>query len=176
MVLLPVVLLILLVVVLLLTLWWINHIRVSPTPIAMMATRIAFPGGLRLASVDRAIAQLPHPEEIAVPFDHAVLLIDYPLTTPATVKIVASIQQGFTRAELVRTICDEYADIYDMEEGTAQTKTTPVDERGEVKTRNRTDGVYGIYGHDLADLVLTAARWTRKSDGTVEIELFVEAA
>jgi hypothetical protein len=175
MVLLPVVLLILVVAILLLTLWWINHIRVSPTPIAMMATRIAFPGGLRLADPDRAVAQLARPEEIAVPFDHAVLHIEYPLTTPATVKIVASIEHGFTRAELVRTICEEYASIYEMEEGTAATKTVPLDERGEVKTRNRTDGVYGIYGHDLADLMLTAARWTRKSDGTVEIELFVEA-
>src|SRR5262245_25891330 len=104
MVLLPVLLLVLLVVVILLTLWWINHVQVSPTPIAMMATRIAFPGGLRIGNAERAVAQLVKPEDIAVPFDHAVLKIEYPLTVPASVKIVASIEQGFTRAELVRTI------------------------------------------------------------------------
>ena len=34
---------------------------------------------------------------------------------------------------------------------------------------------YGIWGHDLQDLVVTAARWTRQSDGTVQIELHVES-
>jgi hypothetical protein len=174
MVLLPVVLLVLLVVVVLLTLWWVNNVRVSPSPIAMMVTRIGFPGGLRLDNPDRAVAQLDKPEDIAVPFDHAVLRVEFPLTTPAMIQIVASIQQGFTRAELVRTICEEYASVYEMEEGTAAQKTIPLADRGEVKTRNRTDGVYGIYGHDLQDLKLTAARWTRRSDGVVEIELHVE--
>ena len=41
--------------------------------------------------------------------------------------------------------------------------------------RNRTDGVYGIWGHDLDDLVLTAIRWTRGANGDVTIELNVQS-
>ena len=51
----------------------------------------------------------------------------------------------------------------------------PLEERTTLKNRNRTDGVYGIYGHDLDELVLTAARWSRGTDGTVTIELHVES-
>jgi len=115
----------------------------------------------------RFFAQLDKPDEIVIPFEHAVLVIDYPLSTPATIPISAPLPIGFTRAALVKTICEEYGHVYDAEEGTAATKTIPREERGELRNRNRTDGAYGIWGHDLQDLVLTAARWTRRTDGTV---------
>ena len=155
--------------------WWISQIRISAEPIAMMATRIAFPSGIQLHDPEKALAFLDRPEEIVIPFATATLMIDYPLTVPAEVPISSALLQGFTRGELVRLICDEYANIYEAEEGTAATKTVPVDERGVARNRNRTDGVYGIYGHDLQDLELTALRWTRKSDGSVVIELNVSS-
>ncbi|MBA3396807.1 MAG: hypothetical protein H0T89_29520 [Deltaproteobacteria bacterium] len=154
--------------------WWISRVRVSPAPIAMMPTRIAFPGGLRLGDPVKALALLEKPDEIVIPFQHAVLVIDYPLTNPAQVAITAPLSQGFTRRELVTAICEEYENVYEAEEGTAHTKTVPPDERGELPARNRTDGVYGIWGHDLGDLVLSSLRWTRRADGVVEIELHVQ--
>ena len=69
----------------------------------------------------------------------------------------------------------DYAD-YEAEEGSAHTKTVPLDERGAMRGRNRTDGAYGIWGHDLEDLIVTAARWTRRSNGSVVIELHVETS
>jgi hypothetical protein len=157
--------------------WWLSRVRVTVVraPVAMMTQRIAFPGGIRLSDAERAVKQLAQPDEIVIPFEDAVLVIDYPLSTPATIPIAAPLPLGFTRAALVKTICEEYAHIYDAEEGTAATKTIPLDERGELRSRNRTDGAYGIWGHDLQDLVLTAARWTRRADGTVQIELHVES-
>ncbi|HEV7557423.1 MAG TPA: hypothetical protein VGO00_18275, partial [Kofleriaceae bacterium] len=107
--------------------------------------------------------------------EQAVLVIDYPLSNPATIPITAPLPLGFTRAALITTICEEYAGIYEAEEGTANTKTIPIEERGLQIARNRTDGAYGIWGHDLEDLVVTAARWTREPDGTVKIELNVES-
>ena len=156
--------------------WWLSRTPVTarPSPVPMIPQRIAFPGGIRPQEPERALAQLDHPDEIVIPFPHAVLVIDYPLTSPASVAIEAPLAIGFTRAALIKAICDEYAHIYDAEEGTAATKTIPVDERGAMRGRNRTDGAYGIWGHDLADLTVTAARWTRHSDGTVQIELHVE--
>lgn len=159
------------------TWWWLSRVPVTapPAPVAMMAQRIAFPGGIRLHDPDGALAGLDQPDEIVIPFEHAVLVIDYPLTTPASVPIAAPLPLGFTRAVLVKTICEEYGHIYDAEEGTAATKTIPLEERGALRGRNRTDGAYGIWGHDLQDLVLTAAHWRRHADGTVEIELHVES-
>jgi hypothetical protein len=157
--------------------WWISRARVTTSrpPVAMMPQRIAFPGGIHLHDPQSALAVLDQPDEIVIPFEHAVLVIDYPLSTPATLPISAPLALGFTRAALIRTICEEYAHVYDAEEGTAATKPIPREERGALRNRNRTDGAYGIWGHDLQDLVLTAARWTRQPDGTVQIELHVES-
>lgn len=153
--------------------WWLSRVDVSPPPVAMMPTRIAFPGGgIRLDSPD--ITLLQKPDEIVIPFEHAVLVIDWPLTNPARIAITAPIVQGFTRRELVKAICEEYSNVYEAEEGTAATKSTLPAERAEGEKRNRTDGVYGIWGHDLGELRLTAVRWTRLPQGTVEIELHVE--
>ena len=158
--------------------WWLSRIRVTaapPPPVAMMAQRIAFPGGIHLHDPGPALARLDQPDEIVIPFAHAMLVIDYPLSNPATMAIEAPMPIGFTRAALIKAICDEYAHVYDAEEGTAATKPIPLDERGAMRNRNRTDGAYGIWGHDLEDLVLTAARWSRLADGTVQIELHVES-
>jgi len=157
--------------------WWlITRMRVTPAPVAMVAQRIHFPdGGVRLSDVEGSLARLRNPEEIVIPFEHAILVVSFPLTTPASIAISAAFAVGFTRAELVRAACEEYANVYEAEEATATHKTLPIDERGTVKSRNRTDGVYGIYGHDLDQLVLTAMRWTVEADRTVKIELHVES-
>lgn len=156
------------------TWWWISRVPVSPAPVAVMPTRIAFPGGLDLADANKSIALLQKPDEIVIPFEHAILVIDWPLTNPARIAITAPITQGFTRRELVKAICEEYSNVYEAEEGTAHTKPIPPAERAPGEKRNRTDGVYGIWGHDLSELRLTALRWTRRPEGTVEIELHVE--
>jgi hypothetical protein len=157
--------------------WWLSRTPVTAPPAAvpMLPQRIAFPGGLRLRDPRRSLVALDKPDEIVIPFSQAVLVIDYPLTTPASVPIEAPLALGFTRAALAKAICDEYGHIYDAEEGTAATKTIPIEERGPMRGRNRTDGAYGIWGHDLQDLVVTAARWIREADGTVRIELHVES-
>ncbi|MBS1122741.1 MAG: hypothetical protein H6Q90_4969 [Deltaproteobacteria bacterium] len=158
--------------------WWVARMQVSAAPVAMKTARIGLPaGGLRMHEPALALAKLDQPEEIVIPFEHAMLVIAYPLTTPASIPISASISQGFTRAELVRAICEEYANVYDAEEGsTAASPTVPMEDRLHPYGRNRTDGAYGIFGHDLQDLVLTSVRWTRKSNGTIMIEPNVEGS
>jgi len=152
--------------------WWLTtRVRVTPKRVPLMTNRIAFPGGLRLHEPELALARLDEPEEIVIPFDKATLVIAYPLSTPASVEIHAPIASGFTRKELVRSICEEYAHVYDAEAGTSAIAP----EISEHNKRNRTDGAYGIWGYDLQDLVLTAVRWTRRPDGKVTIDLHVES-
>jgi len=98
---------------------WVSRVRVTSKRVPMMTNRIAFPGGLRLHEPELALARLDEPEEIAIPFEKATLVIAYPLSTPASVEITAPIAHGFTRAELVRAICEEYAHVYLAEEGTS---------------------------------------------------------
>src|SRR5512147_2897975 len=77
--------------------WWVSRVRVTaaPAPVAMMAQRIAFPGGIHLHDPDGAIAALDQPDEIVIPFEHAVLVIDFPLSMPASMAITAPIALGF---------------------------------------------------------------------------------
>lgn len=156
--------------------WYITQrLRVAPEAVAMVAQRVHFPGqGVRIADVETSLVNLRNPEEIVVPYESAVLVIDFPLTTPARIQISASLAVGFTRQELVRAVCEEYANVYEVEETTASTKPIPREERTTLKNRNRTDGAYGIYGHDLDELRLTSLRWDRAVDGSIQIELYVE--
>lgn len=156
--------------------WWLSRrMEVAHAPVALMVTRIGFPKNLRLGDAERAVAMLELRDEIVIPFPKAILVIEFPLTHPALVTINAALPQGFTRGELVRVICDEYAHIYAAEEGTALNTEAQVEERGTRLERNRTDGAYGIWGHRLDDLVLSSARWVKQSNGDVRIELHVES-
>ena len=151
-----------------------RRVPVAHTPVALMVTRIGFPPNLRVHDADKALALVELRDEIVIPFAKATLAIDFPLTHPAHVAIESGLPQGFTRGELVRIVCEEYAAVYAAEEGTANIEPN-IEERGARRERNRTDGAYGIWGHDLDDLVLTSARWVKQSNGQVRIDLHVEA-
>jgi hypothetical protein len=157
--------------------WWLSRrMRVTQhSPVALMVTRIGFPSNLRLDDPKRALSLIDLRDEIVIPFTRATLVIDFPLTHPAQIGITSGLPQGFTRGELVQLICEEYAAVYAAEEGTATNAEVSVEDRGTRLERNRTDGAYGIWGHQLDDLVLTSARWVKQSDGDVRVELHVEA-
>jgi hypothetical protein len=156
--------------------WWLSRrIEVAHPPVALMVTRIGFPENLRVVDPEAALAKLELRDEIVIPFPKAILVIEFPLTHPAHITINAALPQGFTRGELVRTICEEYAHIYDAEEGTALNTEATVEERGPRLERSRTDGAYGIWGHRLDDLVLRSARWVKQSNGDVRVELHVDS-
>src|SRR3979490_2033393 len=107
--------------------WWLSRTRgtAAPPPVAMMVQRIAFPGGIHVHDPGPALARLDQPDEIVIPFEQAGLGLDCPLSNPASMPIDAPIPLGFTRAALIRAICEEYAHVYEAEEGTAAIKTIP---------------------------------------------------
>lgn len=153
--------------------WWMSTQPVTVPRVEEVTARIPFPRPLRIDSPDHAVAQLDRPDEVVIPHQYANLVLTFPLSTPATLAIAAPIPYGFTRAELVRAICHEYETVYDIEEATAHIKPLPPELRDKVG-RNRTDGLYGIWGHDLGELVVTAVHWTRASDSRVTIRPHVE--
>ena len=81
------------------------------------------------------------------------VVFDYPLQRPTEFPITAPL----TRKDLVRFIGAAYRLIYDQESATSSLRAEPMCERNPecgLLNRANTDGVYGIYGHDLGDLAL----------------------
>lgn len=114
-------------------------------------------------------------DEIVIDKSNVTLIIDYPLNNPVEIKIKSDNSKGFTRKELVQKISTEYNRIYKEEEDSAKTKTTPIDERQGVINRNQTDGKYGIWGHDIDDLDLSAIVLRQSENGDIKLELIVES-
>ncbi len=80
------------------------------------------------------------------------LVITYPLTNPFHAALLLPRHQ-YPIIKILEAICESYKMIYSQEEETAaEAKTLPIEDRGPCINRNTTDGVYGIWGHDIEDL------------------------
>lgn len=89
-----------------------------------------------------------NPDEIIIPDEKITLKITYPLS----VEIVHEYEQkgGFSRKDLFRYIYEAYKKIYDEEE-------EQVGDPGTYEmlyNRKKSEGPYGIWGHQLGDLYL----------------------
>ena len=92
----------------------------------------------------------------------------------------ADITRGFSRAGLARQIARAYQMIYKEERLTSQLPEETIDQRTHrsdeccaassqrqrmrIIKRAETNGRYGIWGHVLADLILTDAWWDENKD------------
>jgi hypothetical protein len=74
--------------------------------------------------------------------------LDYPLS----VLVELEVNNIETIGSLVWHIAKAYQRIYQEEEKTTIYRAIPGNERDTSKNRNRTNGVYGIWGHDIEDL------------------------
>ena len=99
-------------------------------------------------------------------------MIDYPFRKEF--RFDAESKNGFTRAQLLRDISSAYYKIYKEEEQTATTKTIPAEKRTTTYNRNQTNGIYGIWGHDIADLVLAEILVCKDSSGKIILSLNIE--
>jgi len=75
----------------------------------------------------------------------------------------------------VLAISKKYHEIYDEEERTAATKTIPMAQRKTLANRNETDGKYGIWGHDLSDLMLDTIDVYKNDKGKIFLQLSIES-
>jgi len=112
-------------------------------------------------------------DQIVITDNKITIIIDYPLTNEYRFTLVST--TGFTREQLVTAISDQYHKLYREEEATATEKTIPVNERTTVYNRNRTNGKYRIWGHDIADLVLANILVYKSPDGTILLSLNIES-
>jgi len=127
---------------------------------------------IRIDSPQIDIKNLIGKDEIVIPETKLTIIIDYPLSSNYKFELIS--KSGFTRTQLINEISKHYYQLYDEEEKTASIKTIPLKER-KIYNRNQTNGKYGIWGHDIGDLVLDEIHVYKKSTGEVFLVLQLES-
>lgn len=115
---------------------------------------------LGLPTTRETVAAWPHRSKVLIPASTLTasppqILFDYPLSGdfPFPLHAPRDPALGYTYGEDIDRVLDVYDEIYETER---QTSTVEEGMMQGMMNRNRTDGKYGIYGHVLSDLVLTA--------------------
>lgn len=124
---------------------------------------------------ENSLVNLIDKDEIVLNSNKAILSIDYPLNKPTEIEIRSKEKDGFSRIELIRLISQAYHRIYDEEEASAKVKTVPLKKREDLINRNETDGKYGIWGHDIGDLDLSAIIVQYKNGIKPKLVLYIES-
>jgi hypothetical protein len=130
---------------------------------------------VNLAQPEKDLKQMRNAEEVVFTGTNLIVVLDYPLRKEANFPISASSPGGFTRSELARKVADLYKRVYEEEEQTTKIAVIPLEQRKGLINRNETNGKYGIWGHDLSDLVLHTIEISRKADGTVLAYLGIDS-
>jgi len=123
-------------------------------------------GVIPWASIEKPQQDIPNligKNEIVIKQTSIKVIIDYPLTNQYEFTLTS--QSGFTRSLLLTEISKHYYKIYEEEEKTATIKTIPIEKRTTMDNRNQTNGKYGVWGHDIADLVLAEISFHMRSNG-----------
>lgn len=128
---------------------------------------------INLVDREEELERMIDPDSIALNYPDAKIVFEYPLSNPTTRKISTS-DEGFSRRQLIELIGKFYEEIYDEEEASATTKTLPMSDR-KIMNRNQTDGIYGIWGHDLDDIAISGVEVRRLRDGEIVLILGIES-
>ncbi len=127
---------------------------------------------ISIENPENEIDKLINSDEIVIPYSEITVIIDYPLNKPTSFVLTNS-KNGFTKKDLILEISKKYHEIFTTEETTATTKTIPPDERKGIMNRNETNGIYGIWGHDIGDLDLGSIEVYKSQSGKIQIILDV---
>lgn len=111
-------------------------------------------------------------DDIVVSENDITIIIDYPLNNEYRFNLKS--KNGFTRKDLLIEISKHYYKLYKEEEESATIKTLPMEKRT-MYNRNETNGKYGIWGHDIADLVLTDIYVHKTINGKIILTLNINS-
>jgi hypothetical protein len=91
-------------------------------------------------------------DEIVIPFQDVTVIYDYPFKDNFPHEHHTENKNGFTRSEISEQIMARYAEMYQEEDKDVGHPTGTVNPQ--MLNRARSDGRYGIWGHDIGDLQL----------------------
>lgn len=100
--------------------------------------------------------RLPNDEVVIEPNRDVTLEISYPLETPYREQINTG-PKGMTRKTLTDLAIKAYKQVYKEEEESMTTTQEQLADRPVLLNRPDSNGKYGIWGHDIGDLVLGSA-------------------
>lgn len=126
-----------------------------------------------LEKPQQELAFLDKRDEIVIKDNQVKVVIDYPLTNQYD--FVLQSAKGFTRGQLLIEISKHYYKLYAEEEQTATVKTIPINQRTTMYNRNQTNGKYGVWGHDIADLDLSEITVYKNKKGETVLLLGIES-
>jgi hypothetical protein len=133
-------------------------------------------GFIPWADLEKPKTDLPNldkKDEIIINEKHIKIIIDYPLTNQYQFTLKSD--KGFTRGQLLMEISKHYYLLYEEEEKTATIKTIPIDKRTTMYNRNETNGKYGIWGHDIADMDISEISVYKTKNGEIIVTLNIES-
>jgi hypothetical protein len=133
-------------------------------------------GIITWASIENPEQDIPNlidKDKIVINQSSIKIIIDYPLTNQCEFSLESA--EGFSRVQLLSEISKQYYKIYNEEEESATIKTVPIDKRTTMYNRNQTNGKYGIWGHDIADLVLSEISVYKASNRQITLSLNIES-
>jgi len=126
-------------------------------------------------SIEKPMVDLPqliNKDQTVIVNRSVTVIFDYPFSKQYNVEIKSS--KGFTRKMLIMEISKIYHHIYNQEEKTATVKTLPMEKRT-MYNRNETNGKFGIWGHDIGDLVLSGIDVHQTLKGQIILTLSIES-
>ncbi len=126
-----------------------------------------------LENPDIDLPNLDKKDEIVINSQLVKIIIDYPLTNQY--EFILKSTNGFKRGQLLLEVSKHYYLLYKEEEESATTKTVPIDKRKTMANRNETNGKYGIWGHDIADLNLSEISIYKTKSGEIILTLNIES-
>ena len=129
--------------------------------------------GIGLSSTEEGLNMIFDIDKTVISESDLSIKISYPLTNPVEFKIYS--EEGFTRRILFTEIRKKYKEIYQEEQESANVKVVPPDEREILMNRNQTDGKYGIWGHDISDLILVGIEIHKNNKGEIILELNIQS-
>lgn len=105
-----------------------------------------------------------NPKEVVLPPEQEyTLVIDYPTSNPYKAKLKSG-KKGLTRIQLADKVCKHYRKMYAEEDGTAGGDPGHIPG---MLNRAHSEGKYGIWGHDIGDLILCDA--TVRKNGEIHV-------
>lgn len=126
-----------------------------------------------LEKPENDLPNLDKRDEIIIDHNQIRVIIDYPLTNQYEFTLKSD--KGFTRGQLLTEISKHYYELYAEEEKTATTKTIPIEKRTTMYNRNETNGKYGIWGHDIADMDISGISVYKANKGEIILTLNIES-
>lgn len=100
------------------------------------------------------------------------ITLTYPLRNSYSKKYKSD--KGFTIGDIIKCTIEMYKFVYSEEEKTTTTKVTSMDDRIQnglgLLNRNETNGKFGIWGHDIEDLIIEGIEYD-KDEKTVYLSM-----